>query len=59
MLTVLVFSLVGTTVFVGHRLGVNKLYVVADQYGWAWLATSFLVLVVLHDACSSTTGPTG
>lgn len=50
MLTVLVFSLVGTSVLVGWHLGLAKLYFKADQYGWAWLLASFPVLVVLHDA---------
>lgn len=50
MLTVVVFSLVGTGVLIGHQMGLNKLYLVADEYGWAWLAASFFVLVVLHDA---------
>lgn len=50
MLTVVVFSLVGTTVLVGYHLGVSRLYFTADQYGWAWFAASFFVLVILHDA---------
>jgi lathosterol oxidase len=50
MLTVVVFSLVGTAVLVGYHLGVSKLYFAADQYGWAWIVASFLVLVILHDA---------
>jgi lathosterol oxidase len=49
MLTVVVFSLVGTTVLVGYHLGLNKLYFAAGEYGWVWLAASFFVLVVLHD----------
>jgi Delta7-sterol 5-desaturase len=50
MLTVVVFSLVGTGVLVGYHLGVSRLYFRADQHGWAWLAASFFVLVILHDA---------
>ncbi|MDE2604379.1 MAG: sterol desaturase family protein [Burkholderiales bacterium] len=50
MLTVVVFSLVGTSVLVGYHLGVSKLYFTADEYGWAWLGASFVVLVILHDA---------
>jgi lathosterol oxidase len=50
MLTVVVFSLVGTSVLVGHQLGLNKLYVVADAHGWIWLVASFFVFVALHDA---------
>jgi Delta7-sterol 5-desaturase len=50
MLTVLIFSLVGTSVLVGYHLGVSKLYFDPGQYGWAWLAASFFVFVLLHDA---------
>ena len=50
MLTVVVFSLVGTTVLVAYHLGLSRLYFAPDQYGWAWLVASFFVLVVLHDA---------
>ena len=50
MLTVLIFSVVGTNVLVGYHLGLSKIYFVPDQYGWAWLVASFFVMVVLHDA---------
>lgn len=50
MRTVLIFSLVGTGVWVGYHLGVSKIYFQADQYGWAWLAASFPFFIVLHDA---------
>jgi Delta7-sterol 5-desaturase len=50
MRTVLVFSLVGTGVWVGYHLGASKLYFDWNQYGPAWLVGSFLVLIVLHDA---------
>ncbi|MEZ0309262.1 MAG: sterol desaturase family protein [Ramlibacter sp.] len=50
MRTVLIFSLVGTCVWVGYHLGLSKLYFEADQYGWAWLVASFFVFIVLHDA---------
>lgn len=50
MCTVLVFSLVGTSVFVGHRLGVSRIDADVDARGWAWLPASFVAMVVLHDA---------
>lgn len=50
MVTVLVFSLVGTTVLVGHDAGLMKIYVVPEQHGWPWLPVSFLAMVVVHDA---------
>lgn len=50
MLTVLVFSLVGTAVFAGYHLGLHKLYFEVEKYGWAWLPASFVAMVVLHDA---------
>jgi sterol desaturase/sphingolipid hydroxylase (fatty acid hydroxylase superfamily) len=50
MRTVLVFSLVGTGVWVGYLLGVSRLYFVPEAYGWGWLVASFPVMVVLHDA---------
>lgn len=50
MRTVLVFSLVGTGVWIGYQLGLSRLYFDWDRYGWAWLAASLFVLIVLHDA---------
>lgn len=50
MRTVVVFSLLGTAVFAGFRLGIHKVYLAPDELGWAWLVASFFVLVVLHDA---------
>jgi Delta7-sterol 5-desaturase len=50
MLTVLIFSLVGTSVLLAYHLGLSNIYFVPDQYGWAWLFASFFVMVVLHDA---------
>ena len=50
MLTVLVFSLVGTGVLLGYHLGLSKIYFAPGQYGWAWLVASFFVFVILHDA---------
>jgi len=50
MLTVLIFSLVGTGVLVAYHLGLSNIYFAPAQYGWAWLIASFFVMVVLHDA---------
>jgi Delta7-sterol 5-desaturase len=50
MRTVLIFSLVGTCVWVGYQLGISKLYFEVDRYGWPWLIASFFVFIVLHDA---------
>ena len=50
MRTVLIFSLVGTCVWVGYQLGISKLYFDVDRYGWPWLIASFFVFIVLHDA---------
>lgn len=47
--TVLVFSLVGTSVFVGHRMGISRVYDDPAGYGWTWLLASLPVVVVLHD----------
>lgn len=48
--TVVVFSAVGTTVFLAYRLGLNRFYEAPGEYGWPWLVASFPVLLVLHDA---------
>jgi Delta7-sterol 5-desaturase len=48
--TVVVFSAVGTTVFLAYRLGVNRFYEDPAAYGWLWLLVSFPVLLILHDA---------
>lgn len=50
LLTVLVFSGVGTGVLLGYHLGMSRIYFEAGQYGWAWLVASFVAMVVLHDA---------
>jgi lathosterol oxidase len=50
MLTVVVFSLVGASVFLGYKAGYLKIYASADQYGWLWLVCSFFVMVVAQDA---------
>lgn len=47
--TVMVFSLVGTGVFVGYRLGFLRVYADPLAHGWAWLAASLPAVVVLHD----------
>lgn len=50
LLTVLVFSCVGTSVLLGYHLGLSRIYFDAGQYGWAWLGGSLIAMVVLHDA---------
>jgi lathosterol oxidase len=50
MLTVLIFSIVGTGVLAGTHLGLSRVYSKPDEYGWPWLVASFFVVVVLHDA---------
>jgi len=50
MSTVLIFSLVGASVFLGVRAGWFRVYLSVDAYGWAYLALSLLLLIVLHDA---------
>ena len=49
MVTVLIFSLAGASVLLGHDAGVLKVYSAPQQHGWPWLLASFLVIVVLHD----------
>ncbi|TWO68032.1 DUF2147 domain-containing protein [Caenimonas sedimenti] len=49
MLTVLVFSLVGTSVLLGYHAGLMKIYSDPEAFGWPWLLASFFVMVVLHD----------
>jgi lathosterol oxidase len=48
--TVVVFSAVGTGVFLAHRLGINRYYENIGEYGWLWLLASFPLILVLHDA---------
>ncbi len=50
MLTVVVFSLVGTGVLLGYHLGWMKVYSDPQVHGWPWLLGSFFVMVVLQDA---------
>ena len=50
MVTVLVFSLVGTGVLMGYHAGLMKIYFEPAAHGWPWLVASFFVMVVLHDA---------
>ena len=50
MLTVVIFSLVGASVFLGFQAGCLKIYASADEYGWLWLVSSFFVMVVAQDA---------
>lgn len=47
--TVVIFSAVGTAVFLGYRLGLNRFYEDPAEYGWSWLVASFPVVLVLHD----------
>lgn len=47
--TVVVFSAVGTSVFLAYRLGFNRFYEDPAAYGWAWLLASFPILLVLQD----------
>lgn len=49
MLTVVIFSLLGTVVLLSYNLGLSRLYFDVAAYGWAWLPISLVVLVVLHD----------
>jgi lathosterol oxidase len=49
LLTVLVFSLVGTSTLVGWHLGWSRIYTAADVHGWPWLVASLPVLIILHD----------
>lgn len=49
MLTVVIFSLLGTVVLLAYNLGFSRLYFDVADYGWAWLPISLVVLVVLHD----------
>ena len=49
MLTVVIFSLLGTVVLLAYNLGFSRLYFQVDDYGWAWLPISLVVLVVLND----------
>lgn len=50
MLTVLVFSAVGTSTFAGYHLGLNRIYFAVGDHGWPWLGISFVLMLVLHDA---------
>lgn len=50
MVTVLIFSLVGTSVLLGYHAGLMKVYFEPRTHGWPWLPASFLVMVVSHDA---------
>lgn len=50
MLTVLIFSLGGASVFLGYHAGWLKIYASAHEYGWLWLVASFFVMVVSQDA---------
>ncbi|HEY1691142.1 MAG TPA: sterol desaturase family protein [Polyangiaceae bacterium] len=48
--TALLFSMVGTGVWFGGRAGILRLYTDVPRHGWAYLAGTVLVLVVLQDA---------
>lgn len=47
--TVVVFSVVGTTVFLAYRFGFNRFYENPAEYGWPWLVASFPALLILQD----------
>lgn len=49
MLTVLVFSIVGTSVLLAYKVGFARVYFVADEYGWVYFFASFFLFVALHD----------
>jgi lathosterol oxidase len=48
--TVVVFATMGTAIFFGHRCHVFRRYDDVATYGYAWLAASVVLLVVLQDA---------
>jgi Delta7-sterol 5-desaturase len=50
MLTVVIFSMVGTSVLLAYNAGFARIYFVADDYGWAYLFASVFLVIVLHDA---------
>jgi lathosterol oxidase len=47
--TVIIFSLVGTGLVYGTRLGVFRVYYDVRCYGWTYFALSIAMLAVLHD----------
>lgn len=47
--TVLIFACVGTTIWIGDRLGLLLLYRQPNLYGWGWFVASVIILIVLHD----------
>lgn len=50
MRTVVLFALVGVGVYVATKAGVLRVYTDVGRYGWAYLAVTPLVLIVLQDA---------
>lgn len=49
-LTVFVFMLMGVFVYEGAASGVFRFYSDVDQYGWAYLVFSIVLLALFHDA---------
>jgi sterol desaturase/sphingolipid hydroxylase (fatty acid hydroxylase superfamily) len=50
MSTVLIFSMVGATVFLGVQAGWFSVYLAPRERGWGYLVLSLPLLIVLHDA---------
>lgn len=49
MLTVLIFSANGALIFIGAKTGTLRLYTTLDEFGWAYLPVSLVLLVLAHD----------
>lgn len=50
VLTAGIFALNGYGVFLGIQAGILNLYDNPGEYGWIWLALSFPLILVVHDA---------
>ena len=48
--TVLIFSMVGVSIVMGVQLGLMQVYEDIHHYGWAYLAGSTLLTIIIHDA---------
>ena len=48
--TVLVFSMVGMTIWVGNKFGFMRFYDDPAALGWVWFAISVGLIIILHDA---------